>query len=136
MTEDPVSEELAVSLAHMMRHLFAQGLVESTLDRVATYAVSTVEECEEASILMLGRGRQLTTLTSTSWWGQESDRLQTELGEGRVSMRSRTSRRPIGPPTWPTASTDGHGTPLGPPSLESAARWGSCCSTNRRRSGP
>lgn len=75
-------EDVAASLARMARALLAHESVNSTLDGIVTHAVEMVEGCESASIMVLNRKRQLSTLAATSEVGPESNRIQTDLGEG------------------------------------------------------
>ncbi|CAM05926.1 ANTAR domain-containing protein [Saccharopolyspora erythraea NRRL 2338] len=75
-------EGLAVALARMARDLLAQNTVQSTLDRIASFAVELVDGCEHAGILLVHPGREIQTAAATSDLVRESDRLQGELGEG------------------------------------------------------
>lgn len=75
-------EELATSLAQMARDLLAYESVESTLVGISEHAVARVEGCEEASVMVLDKDRQLTTVAATSEIGRESDRTQAKLAEG------------------------------------------------------
>lgn len=79
---DLAMEEMAISLAHMARDLVEQESVDSTLDGIVSHAVGKVSGCEAASIVVLNRDRQLKTLAATNEVGPESNRIQTELGEG------------------------------------------------------
>lgn len=82
MTDEPDVEELATSLAHMARDLITQESVNSTLDGIVAHAVDMIDGCEAASIVVLNRNRQLSTLAATNEVGPESNRIQTKLGEG------------------------------------------------------
>lgn len=84
MSEDAETAftELAISLAHMARELIAEDSVPSTLDAIASHGVDTVDGCEAASIVVLTRDRKLSTLAATNEIGPESNRIQTDLGEG------------------------------------------------------
>jgi GAF domain-containing protein len=75
-------EELARSLATIVRELLAQGSVEQTLDRITELAVSTVPGTESAGILLLRGGGRVETRAATSDIVRASDQAQLELGEG------------------------------------------------------
>ncbi|GAB3291764.1 GAF and ANTAR domain-containing protein [Parasphingorhabdus pacifica] len=82
MVDELEVEELATSLANMARQLLAHGSVNSTLDGIVEQAVSRLDGCETASIMVLNADRTLGIVASTSELGRESDRIQAELGEG------------------------------------------------------
>ncbi|WP_433868796.1 GAF and ANTAR domain-containing protein [Saccharopolyspora sp. CA-218241] len=74
--------EFSVALAEMARDLAAQASVQATLERIVAHAVDLVEGCDQAGILLLHPDRSLETPAATSDLVRESDRSQSELGEG------------------------------------------------------
>ena len=85
-------EELATSLGAMALDLLAQASVQDTLDRIVAHAVTLVDGCEAAGIMVVNDD-QVRTVAVTDNVVRGSDRLQGELLEGPCFDASRDKRR-------------------------------------------
>ncbi|MEU8824693.1 GAF and ANTAR domain-containing protein [Streptomyces sp. NPDC048636] len=90
MGERRTWEELAVAVAEMSRTLLAQPSVQSTLDEIVRHAVSLVEGCENAGVLVLEGRESVRTLAASSDLVHQSDKAQEEAGEGPCFDAART----------------------------------------------
>ncbi|PXY27988.1 GAF and ANTAR domain-containing protein [Prauserella muralis] len=77
----PGPDDLATALASMSRNLLAQETLQDTLDAIVHHAVKLVDGCDVAGILTVRRG-QVATLSATDDLAAESDKAQSEAGEG------------------------------------------------------
>jgi len=73
--------KLADALADMARDLASRSTVGETLDRIVAHAVSLVEGCEAAGVMVVHRGH-VETLAASDNVVIVSDRLQGEYQEG------------------------------------------------------
>jgi transcriptional regulator with GAF, ATPase, and Fis domain len=94
MTGERLPEELATTLAEMARALLAQDSLQDTLDRIVTYAVSVVDGCEGAGIMVIRNGK-VHTLAASDDQARTSDRIQGELGEGPCFDAVRTGAESV-----------------------------------------
>jgi transcriptional regulator with GAF, ATPase, and Fis domain len=82
--------ELATTFGEIARVLLAED-IETTLHRIVTLAVETIEHCEHAGITVV-QGRTISSPASSDEIPAIVDRLQAETGEGPCvdAIRDRT----------------------------------------------
>ena len=85
-------EELATALGAMALDLLAQESVQDTLDQIVAHAVTLVDGCEAAGIMVVS-GQLVQTVAVTDNVVRGSDRLQGELLEGPCFDASRDKQR-------------------------------------------
>lgn len=102
--------EFAQQMASMARSLLAQTSVDDTLKSITSSAITLVEGCDAAGILVL-RGLSVQSLAPTEQLVVDSDRLQERLREGPCfdAARTRAGERVFriagftaAQPRWPT----------------------------------
>ncbi|MFI2762278.1 GAF and ANTAR domain-containing protein [Streptomyces echinatus] len=81
--------EFAQQMASMARSLLAQTSVDDTLKSITASAITLVEGCDAAGILVL-RGVSVQSLAPTEQLVVDSDRLQERLREGPCFDAART----------------------------------------------
>jgi transcriptional regulator with GAF, ATPase, and Fis domain len=81
MAEDVGAIELASAFSEVARSLTSEGDVDSTLDRICSLAVQTIEGCESADISLATRSG-VTSRRRTGEVPQIIDQIQSETQEG------------------------------------------------------